>query len=118
MMTRLRRGLSATMLLVVALAALASPAHASSVEGRVKSLVVRASDGLQYVVVEGTFSNRAACAQNTTYWMIADEHSDTGKSQFAILLAAYMAGKPVYLQGTGSCTRWVDGEDILVVMLR
>jgi hypothetical protein len=97
---------------------LTGPAHANSSEGKVKSLIVRASDGLHYVVIESAFSGRAACAANTTYYMITDEHSDAGKSQMAILLSAYMSGKSVYIEGTGACTRWVDGEDILAVMLR
>lgn len=112
------RGLRATMVLGVMLAGFASPAYAGTVEGKVKSLVVRASDGLHYVVIEGAFTDRAACAQNTSYWMITDEHSDAGKSQLAMLLSAYMSGKSVLVQGTGSCNRWTDGEDILVVLLR
>ncbi|MDP5278255.1 hypothetical protein Q9Q95_04905 [Sphingomonas sp. DG1-23] len=97
---------------------IAIPAQANSSEGKVKSLVVRASDGLQYVVIESAFSGRAACAANTSYYMIADEHSDAGKSQMAILLSAYMSGKSVLIEGSGTCTRWTDGEDILVVLLR
>jgi hypothetical protein len=97
---------------------LAGPAHANSSEGKIKSLVVRASDGLQYVVIESAVSGRAACAANTTYYMITDEHSDAGKAQLAILLSAYMGGKSVYVEGTGTCTRWTDGEDILQVILR
>jgi hypothetical protein len=94
------------------------PAHANSSEGKVKQLVVRASDGLQYVVIDSAISGRAACAANTTYYMITDEHSDAGKSQMAVLLSAYMSGKSVYVEGTGACTRWTDGEDILQVILR
>jgi hypothetical protein len=50
--------------------------------------------------------------------MIVDEHSDAGKSQMAILLSAYMSGKSVLIEGSGTCTRWSDGEDILAVLLR
>ena len=97
---------------------LAGPAHANSIEGKVKSLIVRASDGLHYVVIEGAAAGRAPCAINTSYYMIVDEHSDAGKSQMAILLSAYMSGKSVLIEGSGTCTRWSDGEDILAVLLR
>lgn len=103
---------------VLASLGLAGPAHANSSEGKVKSLTVRASDGLHYVVIDGPVAGRAACATNTTYYMIVDEHSDAGKSQMAILLSAYMSGKSVIVQGSGSCARWSDGEDILAVQLR
>jgi hypothetical protein len=98
--------------------AIAVPAQANSSEGKVKSLVVRASDGLHYVVIESAFAGRAPCAANTSYYMIVDEHSDAGKSQMAILLSAYMSGRSVLIEGSGTCTRWTDGEDILVVLLR
>lgn len=97
---------------------LGSPAHANSIEGKVKSLIVRASDSLHYVVIEGAAAGRAPCAVNTSYYMITDEHSDAGKAQLAILLSAYMSGKSVLIEGSGTCTRWTDGEDILVVLLR
>lgn len=96
----------------------ASAAHANSIEGKIKSLAVRSSDGLHVVVVEGVPTGRAACAANHDYYMIADEHSDAGKAQMAILLSAYMSGKSVAVEGTGTCTRWADGEDILIVTLR
>ena len=98
--------------------ALVGPTHANSIEGKIKSLSVRASDGLHILVVEGAPAGRAACAANQDYYMIADEHSDAGKAQMAILLSAYMSGKSVAIEGTGTCTRWVDGEDILIVTLR
>lgn len=91
-------------------------AHAGSIQGRVTAIVVRASDGLHYVTIEGVRSSPPACATHD-YFMIADEHSDSGKSQIAILLSAYMSGKSVHIEGTGTCTRWPDGEDILVVTL-
>ena len=102
----------------VASLSFAGPTHANSIEGKIKSLSVRASDGLHIVVVEGVPTGRAACAINHNYYMIADEHSDAGKAQMAILLSAYMSGKSVAIEGTGTCTRWVDGEDILIVTLR
>jgi hypothetical protein len=98
--------------------AILNPANANEVEGKVNPLTVRESDQLHYVVVDGAVSRRAPCASHTSYYMIVDEHSDAGKTQMAVLLSAYMSGKSVMVIGTGSCTRWVDGEDILAVTLR
>ncbi|MBB5941857.1 hypothetical protein [Xanthomonas sp. 3307] len=97
---------------LLALSLLPGAASASSVTGTIKDLSVRATDGVHYVVINGTPTQRPTCAANTTYYMIKDETSDTGKAQLAMLLSAYMAGKPVWIEGTGACTRWGDGEDV------
>ncbi|WP_102796411.1 hypothetical protein [Bowmanella denitrificans] len=60
----------------------------------------------------------AGCAVNTHYWVIKDENSTAGKSQFSMLMAAYAAGKTVRIIGNNTCTRWADGEDILEVYLK
>lgn len=92
----------------------ATPASAGSVSGLVDKLWVRSSDGLHYVTIKGAVGGSPACATNP-YFMIRDEKSDAGKSQFAMLMSAYLSAKPVTIIGTGTCTRWVDGEDILLV---
>lgn len=97
---------------LLALSLLPGAASASSVTGTIKDLSVRATDGVHYVVINGTPTQRPSCAANTTYYMIKDEASDTGKAQLAMLLSAYMAGKPVWIEGAGACTRWGDGEDV------
>ncbi|MBB5886440.1 MULTISPECIES: hypothetical protein [unclassified Xanthomonas] len=100
---------------LLALALLPGLASASSVTGTVKDLSVRATDGVHYVVINATPTQRPTCAASTTYYMIKDEKSDTGKAQLAMLLSAYMAGKPVWIEGGDTCTRWGDGEDIRTV---
>jgi len=89
-----------------------SPAMAGSQYGTVTQIFVRDSDGLLYVVLSGSASGRAACASGTTYWMIPNETTDTGKRLYATLLAAEIAGRPVQIYGKNTCNRWVDGEDI------
>jgi hypothetical protein len=49
--------------------------------------------------------------------MIANENSEAGKRQFAMLLTAYANRSVVQLKGMGTCTRWPDGEDINEVLL-
>ncbi|KDM92375.1 hypothetical protein [Photobacterium galatheae] len=93
-----------------------SAAYAGYVKGTVTRLIVR-DDGLHYVHIDGQMKDRPACAQNHTYWMIKDENSAYGKSQYSMLLAAKASGKVVTVAGTGTCTRWKDGEDIEYVSM-
>lgn len=92
----------------------AAPASAGSAGGLIDRLWVRSADGLHYVTLKGTVDGSPVCATQT-YFMIRDEKSDAGKSQFAMLMAAYLSGKRVTITGTGACTRWMDGEDIATV---
>jgi hypothetical protein len=87
-------------------------AIAGTVTGKVAVLTTRASDGLQIVEIQGTSSNRPACAARFSYFMIRDEKSDTGKTQYAMLMAAFLSGKSVRIDGANTCSRWSDGEDI------
>ncbi|WP_459780772.1 hypothetical protein [Photobacterium sp. R1] len=93
-----------------------SGAYAGYVKGTVSKLIVR-DDGLHYVYIAGEMRDRAVCAQNQTYWMIKDENSAYGKSQYSMLLAAKASGKEVTVGGTGTCMRWRDGEDIQYVSM-
>lgn len=53
-----------------------------------------------------------ACATQR-YWMIRDAKSEIGKQQIALLMTTKALGRSVTIEGTGTCTRWLDGEDIL-----
>jgi hypothetical protein len=87
-----------------------------SISGTVGTLIVRQSDGLTYVYINGTATGQPACAVNT-YWIIANETSDAGHKLYALLLSAKIAGMTVSVMGDGTCTRWSDGENILSVFL-
>ncbi len=84
--------------------------------GKVKELVVR-NDGLHYFWLQGEPSGKPVCARNA-YWMIQDENSAAGKSQLSIILSAQAQQKSVRVVGTGSCTRWSDGEDISYISIQ
>lgn len=105
---------------IAALAACAAllpfSAAAGEQTGHITSLITRSSDNLIYFYLSGTASGRPACA-TYRYWMIKDEASDTGKRQFAMLMAAYLSGRQVAVTGAGTCTRWGDGEDVNDVQL-
>lgn len=101
--------------MLTGLLCISSAAVAGTVTGKVVRLQTRASDGLQSVEVAGALSGRPPCASRYNYFMIRDEHSDTGKAQYAMLMAAYLSGKIVTVDGANACTRWGDGEDIETV---
>ena len=91
-------------------------AAASTQTGKITKILVR-SDGLHYFYLSGPRGEKPHCATNHAYWMIKDESTTYGKSQFSMLLAAYMTNKTVKIFGSAECTRWGDGEDIKTVLL-
>ena len=88
-------------------------AVASDQTGSIQS-VQAMNDGRVIVFMQTSRSGKPACA-TYDYWFIADENSNAGKTQIAMLLAAQAAGRDVQIYGTGSCVRWVDGENISYV---
>lgn len=92
-----------------------SVSAAGQITGTITELLQRNSDGIIYLALTGTPTGRPACA-TSGYWMIANETSDTGKRLFATLLAAKLSNSVIQVIGTGTCTRWVDGEDINYVI--
>jgi len=87
--------------------------------GKIETLYARASDGLHLVLLtdETQKSGSPPCAA-FNYWIIKDESSTAGKSQFSQLLAAQVANKTVYIDGGNTCSRWRDGEDINTITIR
>ena len=100
------------LLILSVFGALLSPACiAGSQTGTVAYVVVRASDGLIYFALNGTKAGSPSCA-TIPYWMIRDENSNSGKQQYALLIAAQASGKTVSVSGLNTCIRWGDGEDV------
>ena len=71
-----------------------STAFGGTVQGTINYIYQRASDGLIYVHINGAASGRPSCASSSTYFMVRDENSNTGKGQFATLLAARLPASP------------------------
>ncbi|EKB36472.1 hypothetical protein KTH87_01375 [Acinetobacter baumannii] len=88
---------------------------AGTARGKITSIIVRDSDGLVYVNVEGR-ANKPDCAVGN-YMIIKNENSATGKRQLALLLMAQAANKVISVTGYGTCTRWPDGEDINYILV-
>lgn len=89
--------------------------NASSQSGKITDILVR-DDGLHWFYIEGDRTEKPTCATHN-YWMIKDENSSYGKSQFSMLLSAYMSDLKVVITGKSSCERWGDGETIGTVRL-
>ena len=107
----IRRACAAIAISIASAGLVNFPSYAGEQSGRITSLLVRASDGLISVELEGSHSGKPACA-TYNYWILKGEGTSTGKQQYAALLAAKLSGKTVRIQGGDQCTRWADGEDI------
>lgn len=87
--------------------------------GRIQNIFSRSyadGQGLVYVVLDGQRVSAPPCATGP-YWMIADEKSEAGKREIAILMAARLNDTQVTIVGRQTCTKWVDGEDIHEIIL-
>jgi hypothetical protein len=85
--------------------------------GTVGQVFVRASDGLILFSLNGAAPTGSPACATHTYWLIADENSNSGKQQYAMLLAAQSSGKQVSVSGTNNCSRWGDGETADVIQI-
>lgn len=101
----------------IAMLSVTASGMAGSQTGTVENLYVRASDGLVYFALKGTAKTGSPACALIGYWMIKDENSNAGKRQYALLLAAQLAGKTVVVSGMNTCTRWADGEDVDVATI-
>lgn len=87
--------------------------------GLVTEIAVRASDGLvTFKLSNNAGPTRPYCASLSTYWIIKDENSESGKRQLALLMMARAEKLPVTVKGTGACTRWPDGEDVNLLIVQ
>ena len=99
-----------TILVAVFLLMTASVCMASSQTGLVKSLSTNARYELVYFELDGPRSAKPNCATQS-FWIIK-ENSSMGKRQYAMLLAASVAGKQVRVDGMDACERWWGDEDV------
>lgn len=109
--------LAALGLLVLSSFAVA-PSYAGVVNGHVLAIYVRQSDGLVYFETDGAISGRASCAASNNLWVLPNENSDTSKRQYAALLTAKASNVSIDVYGTGTCTRWVNSEDVNIIVIR
>jgi hypothetical protein len=81
----------------------------SSTDGTVTSLTV-VPGGIAIFHENGVRSARPACSTEAR-WAI-NVNTAEGQAKFAALVAAYSAGKPVWVYGTGQCDLWADTETV------
>ena len=103
--------------MLVSLLLCPGPVHGSQEYGFVSWVGVRASDGLIIFAISNyphvpasTRTSKPACA-TAGYWVIRDENSTAGARQYEAVMKARFAVRTIAVYGTGTCTRWPDGED-------
>jgi hypothetical protein len=101
---------------ILVLSCVATSAFARVQEGKVASIFIRSGDGLVYFFLDTAPTAKPACA-GANYFMIKDENSAAGKRQLALLMMARATGQTITVIGTGTCTRWPDGEDAEVLSI-
>ncbi|MBJ9901578.1 hypothetical protein KTJ29_06995 [Acinetobacter bereziniae] len=92
--------------------------YASTYSGKISSIIVRDSDGLIYIYIDGQRTGNVPVCSEHSYMMIKNENSATGKRQLAQLLMAQATNKTVVIVGHETCTRWYNGEDINYLEIR
>lgn len=107
------RALRLSLVIFLAPFLLSSPAaHASMItQGKVLRIVMRASDGLTYVIVDGTRTTTPTCATQS-FFVVKELTSESGKAQLAMLMTSYSSGRLVAVYGSGTCTRYYNAEDL------
>lgn len=103
------------MAFVAAIAATLSSQAIAGAQGKINYFKVNQSSGLHYLALIGSVSARPSCASATTYYMVRDENSRAGQTMIAMIMSAWLSGKAITITGTGACTRYSDGEDILTI---
>ena len=90
-------------LVAVLIAGLAEPAWASSQDKGMASSISTGSDGMVWFAHAGTRAGSLpSCAAANGLWVF-NGATAAGQVMLANLLAATAAGKPVSIQGTGTC---------------
>jgi len=64
------------------------------------------------VAVRGATLARADCNSITSWNFVFDTSTDSGKSTLSLLLTAMTTGKPVVIEGAGTCNNAAKIEDL------
>lgn len=97
-------------LALLVLLAIAHGAEAGTYSGLVKPFFY--SNSLYLDATTTQMSNRPACAtRNYVRLQESDPNDAIFKSKLAILLASWLADRPVVLSGTGTCTG--EGDELI-----
>ena len=87
-----------------------SPALASQQTGTV-TLVSAATGSSPYAfAVTGMRTTKPSCATDDV-WMIESPAGDSSKAMFSEALSAQLAGRTIFVMGTGTCTTIPNRED-------
>ena len=84
----------------------------SSYVGKIEQIHNGSANQL-FLILENDQNNKPACANNASYDYVFDPSTEHGKARLTIALAAYVAGKEVYLGGSQTCSFYSNVEDLL-----
>jgi len=76
------------------------------------------SAGIAFFYQGGTRTSIANCQGSTVQkrWAF-NTNTLKGQAMLSTVLTAYATGKPVVVQGTGSCSDWADSETVEWIMI-
>jgi hypothetical protein len=92
---------------------IASGAIAGTGSGRVEIEHVGGYGNIVFFFTD-THTDMPACNTYRQRWVLSLS-APGGKEQYALLLAAQAAAKPVQVKGSGACNLWSDSENVFTV---
>lgn len=100
-------------LLITTLILIFGNANATSANGTISDISIRAQDSMMFVKVSNHIAGggRPACAT----WDLSlglKMDTDAKKALYTLLLTAKTSGETVYIQGTGQCLNETGAEEI------
>jgi len=116
----MKRFLSAVLGGVVLLGAVAGAEAGNSASGTVTQIIITNAGGtgnlgVGLFTLTGSKVSAPACNTIGNRWAI-DLGASGGKAAYAAVLAAYLSGKTLSVNGTGDCGIWGDTESALYVI--
>ncbi len=99
----------------IVMVGLTTPAMAGNQSGTVTAVSIDNNGGPYIFMLSGTHGSQPGCASDA-YWAITNISTDNAKSMIATILTAYASGKPVYVEGAGTCPASYPRESVAFVI--
>ena len=111
--------IKACLFVVVLIAGLSSASHAAGTQVDVKVTLIDVRDNGYFIidVSQGT-TGTPACASGTPNRLTGDGNTAAGKNILATATAAFLAGRKVSIEGTGTCPLYPTIEGIRILWVK
>jgi len=107
--------------LALSLLTLSIGSHSSSYNGTIKSVMTGPNptyDGKAFIAVNGAVDQSGSCQNNPSYNYVFDATTPGGKTTLSVVLAAFAAQRPVYIQGTvNNCSLYPGIETLKAIFV-